>query len=136
MNKKECIELVRKEKVGYLATSDKDSQPYVRPVDMKTVYGDDIYFSTFITADKIKQIEQCNKVEAIFVQNYTQLRIIGTAELIKDESTRQKFLADNKGIADMLENGDSSSLLIYRIIPKTVRYMGGDDNTYTLVSWM
>ncbi len=136
MNKIECVGLVKNVKVGYLATCDKDCQPYVRPMDMKTVYGDDIYFSTFNNTDKIKQIEQCNKVEAIFIQNYTQLRIIGTAELIKDEDVRQKFLADNKGIADMLTNGDSSNLLIYKITPKTVRYMGGNDTTYTLVPWM
>jgi len=136
MNKNECIELIRSVKIGYLATSDKECQPYVRPIDMKTVYGDDIYFSTFSNTDKIKQIEQSNKVEAIFIQNYTQLRIIGIAELIADENVRGKFLADNKNIADMLENGDPSSLLIYKITPKTVRKMGGNDTTYNLVPWV
>lgn len=135
MNKNEIIEAIRRIKIGYLATCDGNNQPYVRPMDMKTVYDGDIYFSTFCNTEKNRQIEKCQNVEAVFVENYRQFRIQGKAILIKSKEIREKFFKDNKGIAEMLKDGDDSVMLIYKLSVINVRYMGDDDETYSLIDW-
>lgn len=135
MDKRECIDVIRTVKVGYLATCNIYNQPFVRPVDMGTIYDGNIYFSTFDNTEKVKQLAECNKVEAIFIKNYNQIRIIGTAELITDIIVIDKFLADNKSIADMLHDNTETNLYIYKICPKSVNYMGGDDKCYSPISW-
>lgn len=135
MDKGKCINFIQKVKIGYLATCDGDNQPYVRPVDMKTVYDGDIYFSTFSTTDKIRQIEKCSNVEILFLDGYLQLRIIGKAEHVKSSAMKERFLADNSGIAAMLTGNNKEELYIYKIVPKVIRFMGEDDNVYKYIDW-
>ena len=135
MNKEECISIIRTEKVGYLATCDKTCHPYVRPIDMGTVYDGYIYFSTFDNTDKINQLNQVRNVEAIFIHNYSQLRIEGIAEKVENKDIFCRFMNDNKSISEMNENSKDSKLILYCIKPQKVKYMGSDDSAYTIISW-
>lgn len=135
MNKAECIDIIRTKKVGYLATCDKELQPYVRPIDMGTVYEGCIYFSTFDNTYKIVQLNQVKNVEAVFIHNYSQLRIEGTAEKVEDKAIIDRYMHDNRSICDMNDKSVDSKLILYCIVPKKVKYMGADDKTYTIISW-
>lgn len=135
MNKEECISIIKTEKVGYLATCDKAFQPYARPIDMGTVYGGCIYFATFDNTDKIGQLNQVKNVEAIFIHNYSQLRIEGIAEKVENTEIIDRFMNDNKSISEMNEKSVDSKLILYCIKPQKVKYMGADDKTYTFISW-
>lgn len=136
MNKEECISIIKTVKVGYLATCDKAFQPYVRPIDMGTVYDSCIYFSTFDNTDKIGQLNQVKNVEAIFTYNYSQLRIEGVADKVENKEIIDRFMNNNKSISEMNEKSVHNKLILYCIEPQKVKYMGADDKTYTLISWV
>ena len=104
-------------------------------MDMGTVYDGNIYFATFDNTDKVKQIAQQKKADALFYKDYSQLRIIGIIEEVKNTDIINRFMEDNKSIADMANSSKESKMLVFKIIPKDVRFMGGDDTQYNKVVW-
>lgn len=135
MNKCECIDIIKKVKIGYLATCDTNLQPYVRPIDMGTVYDSNIYFATFNNTNKIQQIANVNKVEVVFLYRYTQIRIIGIVEKIENIEMINRFMRDNRSISDLDNNSKEAKMILYCIVPICVRYMGNDDNYYSKIDW-
>lgn len=132
MNTNDCIKLIRDIKVGYLATCDNNFQPYVRPIDLGTVYNGNIFFSTYINTEKVNQITTVNKVELLFVQNNLQIRIIGTVDKVDNQKTFDRYMRDNKHISEMNKDVE---LILFCVKPKYAKYMLSDDTQYSIIQW-
>lgn len=135
MNKQECIEIIKGIKIGYLATCDDNFQPYVRPIDMGTLYDGKIYFSTFDNTNKVNQINEINKVEAVFLHDYSQIRVEGVVEKIDDTKIIDNYMMDNKSISEMNDKSEGTKLIVYCITPRSVKYMASDVTSYSIISW-
>lgn len=136
MTKQKCIDSIKSIQIGYLATADETGQPYLRPVDMGTVLNEKIYFSTFNSTNKVKQISVNSKIEALFVtKNMEQYRVKGSAYINKDLIIEKEFLSVNPTIKKMFEGKNKEKFMLYVIDVDEFNYMGVEDNTYKKVNW-
>jgi general stress protein 26 len=118
-----AVELVRKVRFPQLATLDGD-QPCVRPVSPVRTDGFTVYVANLRSYEKTAQIEANPKVELCYVDDdHNQVRITGTAEVVKDRSLLEEIWNSNRLLKHYLGSIDNPELVVYRIVPSRVRYM-------------
>ncbi len=61
MSKNKCLRLLRRAKYGHLATSDKNNQPYITPINFVLI-GQHIYFHTGFSGQKLENLISNPKV--------------------------------------------------------------------------
>jgi uncharacterized pyridoxamine 5'-phosphate oxidase family protein len=122
--------------LGYLATIGADNTPRVRPVFVKDVYGDDLYFHTLSTTRKVAEMASNPHVEVVWaeMQAMSQVRIRGTAAVVEDEATKERFLADNPMATQMLPEEARPLVRLYKVHPQTVEWAQGPV-PYSQVDW-
>ena len=122
MTRSEVIEFIQQVQFGYLATVGADNAPRVRPVSIKDVYGDDLYFFTFATTRKVAEIAANPQVEVVWAKEaeLSQVRIEGKAEVVEDPAVEQRFRQDNPMIAKILPEGAQHLFRLYKVKPEKV----------------
>jgi len=117
---KECMKLA---KFPQLATIEND-RPRVRPVSPVKTDGFTVYVANLKNYDKTAQIEANPNVELCYMSpDHDQVRIAGTAEILEDENEIQEIWESNALLRKYLGSPDSPQLIIYKIIPSSVRFM-------------
>jgi general stress protein 26 len=110
-------------KFPMLATMDGE-QPRVRPVSPVLVDGFTIYLANLKSYQKTQQIENNPNVELCYMNaDHNQVRITGQAEIVKDRKLIEEIWHKNKLLQHYLGSVDNPELIVYRIIPRRVRYM-------------
>jgi general stress protein 26 len=116
-------ELIGKVRFPQLATLDGD-QPCVRPVSPVRTDGFIVYVANLRSYEKTAQIEANPKVELCYVDDdHNQVRITGTAEVVKDRNLLEEIWNSNRLLKHYLGSIDNPELVVYRIVPSRVRYM-------------
>ena len=118
-----AAELVRKVKFPMLATMD-GSQPRVRPVSPVRTDGFTVYVANLKSYGKTAEIELNPAVELCYLdEDHNQVRITGTAEVVKDRNLLEEIWNANKLLQHYLGSIDNPQLIVYKITPKRVRFM-------------
>jgi len=106
-----------------LATIDGD-QPRVRPVSPVRTDHFTVYVANLRMYHKTAEIAANPKVELCYVDSHhDQVRISGVAEIVTERSLLQEIWDANALLRQYLGNIDNPALIVYRIIPKQVRFM-------------
>ncbi|MBC8448535.1 MAG: pyridoxamine 5'-phosphate oxidase family protein [Chloroflexi bacterium] len=136
MTRKEVIEFIQQIQFGYLATVGSDNAPRVRPVSIKDVYGDDLYFFTFSTTRKVAEMAANPQVEVVWAkeEETSQVRIKGKAVVVKDEAIQKRFLEDNPIAARILPEAAQHLFRLYKVQPENV-WIARGLVPYTEVAW-
>jgi len=136
MTRDQVIAIIKKVEVGYLATVDADNAPRVRPVSIKDVYDDELYFFTFSTTRKVAEIEDNPQVEVVStdLEDNSHARISGKAVVVEDETMRKRFLEDNPNAAEIIPEGARHLFTLYKIQPERVEGAQGLVS-YTGIPW-
>ncbi len=136
MTRDEVIAYIQETEFCFLATVGTDNGPRVRPVGMKTVYGDDLYFFTFGNTRKVAEIEQNARAEGVWWKPGTmsQVRIRGTLAVEQDPAIQQRFKDDNPMVSKLLPKGAEHLFLLYKLQPEAVE-MTKTLGPYTAVAW-
>jgi general stress protein 26 len=116
-------DLVKKVRFPTLATIDAD-QPRVRPVSPVRTEGFTVYVANLKSYGKTGEIEVNPKVELCYVDDdHNQVRITGTAEVVKDRKLLEDIWNSNRLLQHYLGSVDNPELIVYKIIPVRVRFM-------------
>jgi pyridoxine/pyridoxamine 5'-phosphate oxidase len=137
MTRQEVERYIRDVKFGYLATVNVEGAPRVRPVAMKDVYDDGLYFFTFATTHKVGEIAANPQVEMVWskLEEQSQVRISGALTPEEDPEIQARFKADNPMVDRLLPPGAPPHLFkLYRLAPERV-YMARGMVPYSEVAW-
>jgi uncharacterized pyridoxamine 5'-phosphate oxidase family protein len=136
MTRDEVIKYIQEVEFGYLATVGADGAPRVRPVGIKNIYGDDLYFFTFSTTRKVAEMEANPQVQVVWskLAEISQVRISGKATVVEDQAMQQRFREDNPIVAKLLPEGAQHLFRLYKIQPEKVEMAQGLV-PYTEIAW-
>lgn len=114
---------MRAARFPYLATIDGD-QPRLRPVSPVRSDGFTVYVANLKGYNKTREIAKNPRVELCYLDgDHNQVRITGTAEVLRDRALRQEIWNENALLRQYLGSVDNPDLIMYRIMPTRVRYM-------------
>ena len=106
-----------------LATIEGD-RPRLRPVSPVRTDGFTVYVANLRSYAKTAQIEANDHVELCYVnEGHDQVRIAGQAEVLDDRDLLEDIWNDNPLLRQYLGSIDNPELIVYRVVPHTVRYM-------------
>ena len=115
--------VIQNDRFPVLATIDGD-QPRVRPVSPVRTDGFVIYVANMRFYAKTAQIAANAKVELCYMdEHHNQVRITGVAEILTDRALLEEIWNTNPLMRQYLGSIDNPQLIIYRIVPRQVRYM-------------
>ena len=116
-------ETMRTAKFPFLASMDGD-QPRLRPVSPVRVDGFTVYVANLKQYHKTVELKENPKVELCYLDgDHNQVRITGVSEILTDESMLDEIWEANPLLRQYLGTRDNPNLIVYRIVPKQVRYM-------------
>jgi general stress protein 26 len=116
-------EVVRADRFPLLASMDGD-QPRLRPVSPVRTEGFTVYVANLRQYHKTGEIAANPKVELCYVDDHhDQVRITGTAEVLRDRVLLEEIWAANPLLRQYLGSIDNPELIVYRIVPNRVRHM-------------
>jgi general stress protein 26 len=114
---------MRSAKFPCLASMDGD-QPRLRPVSPVRVDGFTVFVANLKQYHKTQELEQNPKVELCYLDNdHNQVRITGVSEVLVDEALLAEIWDENPLLRKYLGTRDNPNLIVYKIVPKRVRYM-------------
>lgn len=118
-----ALAVIERAKFPVLATAARD-QPRARPVSPVASNGFTIYVASLRSSNKTAELDANRKVELCYMdESHDQVRITGIAETVSDASTRQAIWDNNPLLRQFLGSIDNPEFMLYRIIPKRVRFM-------------
>ena len=118
-----ALDVVEADRFPQLATIDGD-QPRVRPVSPVQTDGFTVYVANLRTYHKTAEIEANPNVELCYLDDHhNQVRITGTAEVVTDRDLLLEIWNANPLLRHYLGTPDNPDLIVYRIVPRRVRYM-------------
>ena len=110
-------------KFPMLSSIDED-QPRLRPVSPVKTDGFTVYVANLKAYHKTKEIASNPNVELCYMDSkHDQVRITGVAEVLEDADELQTIWDDNPLLRQYLGTIDNPMLIVYRILPKQVRFM-------------
>ena len=110
-------------KFPMLSSIDGD-QPRLRPVSPVKTDGFTVYVANLKAYHKTKEIASNPNVELCYMDSkHDQVRITGVAEVLEDADELQTIWDDNPLLRQYLGSIDNPMLIVYRIVPKQVRFM-------------
>ena len=116
-------ETIAAAKFPQLATMDGD-QPRVRPVSPVKVDGFTVFVANLRSYGKTAQISANAKVELCYLSStHDQVRITGVAKEETDVQVLDELWQSNPLLRKYLGSQYNPELIIYRIDPKSVRFM-------------
>ncbi|HET6251977.1 MAG TPA: pyridoxamine 5'-phosphate oxidase family protein [Tepidisphaeraceae bacterium] len=118
-----ALGVLQADRFPQLATCDGD-QPRVRPVSPVKTDGFIVYVANMRFYHKTGEIAADPKVELCYMDNeHNQVRITGLAEIVTDRAILQEIWDANALMRQYLGSLDNPQLIVYRVVPKQVRYM-------------
>ena len=116
-------ETIESARFPMLATID-GNQPRLRPVSPVRVDGFTVYLANLRNYHKTQEIAANANVELCYMDDeHNQVRITGTAEALEDRELLQEIWDDSNLLRQYMGSIDDPNLIIYRIVPRRVRYM-------------
>jgi len=110
-------------KFPMLSSIDGD-QPRLRPVSPVKTDGFTVYVANLKAYHKTQEISANPKVELCYMDSkHDQVRITGVAEVLEDADELQTIWDGNPLLRQYLGTIDNPMLIVYRIVPKQVRFM-------------
>ena len=110
-------------KFPMLSSIDGD-QPRLRPVSPVKTDGFTVYVANLKAYHKTQEIAANPKVELCYMDSkHDQVRITGVAEVLEDADELQTIWDDNPLLRQYLGTIDNPMLIVYRSVPKQVRFM-------------
>lgn len=130
------MEFIREVKFAYLATLGTDEAPRVRPLAAHTIYGDAVYFFTFMGTRKVIELQAHPQAELVWarLQDNAQVRMRGPVVLEQEPEMHARFKADNPIVAQMLPPGADHLFVLFKLTPEVVEAVVGL-KPYTQVAW-
>lgn len=114
---------MRAAKFPMLATVD-DGQPRVRPVSPVRTEAFVVYVANLRSYHKTGEIEKNSRVELCYLDSeHNQVRITAMAEVVEDRAVIDDIWQSNALLRAYLGQPDNPQLVLYRMLPKRVRYM-------------
>ena len=99
-------------------------QPRLRPVSPVRTDGFVVYVANLRSYHKTVEIAANPKVELCYLdEHHDQVRITGIAEVVTEQSVLQEIWDANPLLRHYLGSLDNPALIVYRIVPKQVRFM-------------
>ena len=118
-----ALAVVQADRFPHMATLDAD-QPCVRPVSPVRTDGFVVYVANLRSYHKTAEIAANPKVELCYLDDkHDQVRITGLAEVVTDATLLQEVWDANPLLRQYLRRIDNPEFILYRIVPKHVRYM-------------
>lgn len=118
-----AAEVVKKVKFPMLATID-GTQARVRPVSPVRTDGFTVYVANLKSYGKTEEIALNPAVELCYLdEDHNQVRITGTAEVVKDRKLLEEIWNANRLLQHYLGSIDNPQLIVYKIVPNRVRFM-------------
>jgi general stress protein 26 len=115
--------VIRDDRFPHLATIDGD-QPRLRPVSPVKTDGFTVYVANLRMYGKTAEIAANPKVELCYLDDkHNQVRLTGIAEIVTDRAVLQEIWDANALMRQYLGSLDNPQLIVYRILPRRVRYM-------------
>ena len=100
------------------------NQPRLRPVSPVKTDGFTVYVANLKAYHKTKEIASNPNVELCYMDSkHDQVRITGVAEVLEDADELQMIWDGNPLLRQYLGTIDNPMLIVYRIVPKQVRFM-------------
>ncbi|HUF64219.1 MAG TPA: pyridoxamine 5'-phosphate oxidase family protein [Verrucomicrobiales bacterium] len=116
-------EAMRRAKFPMLATSDA-GQARVRPVSPVRTEGFTVYVANLRSYGKTAEIAANPNVELCYLDpDHDQVRITGEAEVVTDRTLLEEIWAANPLLRQYLGSLENPELIVYRIVPRRVRFM-------------
>lgn len=116
-------EVMAEAKFPTLATVDGD-QPCARPVSPVKTDGFTVYVANLRSYGKTAQIAANPKVELCYLSGgHDQVRITAVAEVVEDRGLLEEIWRNNALLRKFLPSFDDPRLIVYRCVPKSVRFM-------------
>ena len=110
-------------KFPFLASIDGE-RPRLRPVSPVRTDGFTVYVASLRSSGKTDEIAANANVELGYLaENHDQVRISGTAEVLRDRSLLEEIWEANALLRKYLGTIDNPELIVYRIRPERVRFM-------------
>lgn len=114
---------MRSAKFPMLASLDGD-QARVRPVSPVRTDGFTVYVANLRSYHKTVEIAANPKVELCYLDpDHNQVRVTGIAEIVTDRPLLDEIWQANPLLRAYLGTPDNPALIVYRVIPREVRYM-------------
>ena len=118
-----ALETLRAAKFPMFASADGD-QPRVRPVSPVKTAGFTVWVASLRRYGKTAELEGNSKVELCYLaEGHDQVRITGVAELVTDPAERQEIWDANPLLRAYLKSIDNPEFILYRVVPRRVRFM-------------
>ena len=118
-----ALGVVQADRFPQLATIDGD-QPRLRPVSPVKTDRFTVYVANLRFYHKTQEIAANPKVELCYLDDqHNQVRITGLAEVVADRPLLQAIWDANPLLRQYLGSIDNPELVVYRIVPRRVRYM-------------
>ncbi|RMG18217.1 MAG: pyridoxamine 5-phosphate oxidase [Bacteroidetes bacterium] len=115
--------VIKADRFPMLATIE-GNQPRVRPVSPVRTEGFTVYVANLKMYAKTAQIAANPRVELCYLDaDHNQLRITGVAEVLNDRPLLEDIWRKNKLLKHYLGSIDNPNLIVYKIVPRQVRYM-------------
>ena len=110
-------------KFPMLSSIDGD-QPRLRPVSPVKTDGFTVYVANLKAYHKTQEIAANPKVELCYMDSkHDQVRITGVAEVLEERDELQAIWDANPLLRQYLGTINNPMLIVYRIVPKQVRFM-------------
>jgi general stress protein 26 len=117
------LAVIAADRFPHLATID-GQQPRVRPVSPVRTDRFTVYVANLRGYHKTVEIAANPNVELVYLDDHhDQVRITGTAEMVADRAVLQSIWDENPLLRQYLGSIDNPELIVYRIVPRCVRFM-------------
>jgi general stress protein 26 len=117
-----ALAVIRADRLPYLATVEGD-QPRLRPVAPVKTDGFTVYIANLRPHAKTVEIDANPRVELCYLDHNDQVRITGTAEVIRDQALKRTVWESSPHLHRHLGDVDSPDFILYRVLPSRVRFM-------------
>src|SRR5262249_53260521 len=118
-----ALAVVAADRFPMLASIDGD-HPRVRPVSPVRSDGFTIYVADLRMYHKTAEVAANPRVELCYMDpHHNQVRLSGVAEIVTERPLLQEIWDANPLMRQFLGSLDNPALIVYRVVPKQVRYM-------------
>lgn len=100
MTKDGIYEFISRQKTSFISSVDEEGFPWTRAlIAPRKIDGNDIYFSTYTSSNKVKQFQNNSKACLYFYEKprprWQGVMIKGNMQVLTDQATKDKFWRDS-----------------------------------------
>lgn len=100
MTKDGIYEFILRQKTSFISSVDEDGYPWTRAlIAPRLIEGNDLYFSTYTSSNKVKQFSNNPKASLYFYEKskprWQGVMLKGTMEVLTEQKTKDRFWRDS-----------------------------------------